>query len=66
MNLTTILSSLGISTRFTQDITLLIVVVLLSFIFGIFIGNVGNPADEIKKFGHISDRVAVSQVSAVG
>lgn len=39
MNLATILSKLGISTGFTQDVTLLIVVVLASFLLGIFIGR---------------------------
>lgn len=39
MNLSSILAKLGISSSFTQDVTLLIVVVLASFIFGVFIGR---------------------------
>jgi len=39
MNLTTILSKLGISTSLTQDITLLLVIILASFLFGVFIGR---------------------------
>jgi len=39
MNLASILSKLGLAASLTQDITLLIVVVLASFLFGIFIGR---------------------------
>jgi len=39
MNLSIILSRLGLSASLTQDLTLLIVVVLASFLFGIFIGR---------------------------
>ena len=39
MNLATILSKLGIATSLTQDITLLIVIALASFLFAVFIGK---------------------------
>lgn len=39
MNLATILSKLGISTSLTQDVTLLIVIALASFLFAVFIGK---------------------------
>jgi hypothetical protein len=39
MNLATILSKLGISASLTQDVTLLIVIALASFLFAIFIGK---------------------------
>lgn len=39
MDLNVILSRVGISTSMTQDVTLLLVVVLASFIFGMFIGR---------------------------
>lgn len=39
MNLSTILSKLGIATSFTQDVTLLIVIALLSFLFAVAIGK---------------------------
>lgn len=39
MNLTTVLSKLGLSAGMSQDITLLLVVALLSFVYGMFIGR---------------------------
>lgn len=39
MNLSSILSKVGLSTSLTQDITLLLVIVLASFLFGVFIGR---------------------------
>ena len=39
MNLSLVLSKLGLSQSLTQDVTLLLVVLLLSFIFGISIGR---------------------------
>ncbi len=39
MNLNAIFSQMGISTSMTQDVTLLLVLVLISFIFGMFIGR---------------------------
>lgn len=39
MNLTLLLSKIGLSANMSQDITLLLVVVFVSFIFGMFIGR---------------------------
>jgi hypothetical protein len=39
MNLASILPKLGLAASMTQDITLLIVIILASFLFGIFIGR---------------------------
>jgi hypothetical protein len=39
MNLTLLLSKLGLSTSLSQDLTLLLVVIFVSFIFGMFIGR---------------------------
>lgn len=39
MNLTLLLSKLGLSTNVSQDVTLLLVVIFVSFIFGMFIGR---------------------------
>jgi len=39
MNLTTILSEIGLDASLTQDVTLLIVIILASFLFAIFIGK---------------------------
>ncbi|HRZ95717.1 MAG TPA: hypothetical protein P5262_04105 [Candidatus Moranbacteria bacterium] len=39
MNLTLLLSKLGLSMNMSQDVTLLLVVVFVSFIFGMFIGR---------------------------
>jgi hypothetical protein len=39
MNLTTLFSKFGISASVSQDVTLLLVIALVSFIFGMFIGR---------------------------
>lgn len=39
MNLTLLLSKLGLSTNMSQDVTLLLIIVFVSFIFGMFIGR---------------------------
>lgn len=39
MNLDLILSNLGVSKAFTQDVSLLIIIALVSFVFGTFIGR---------------------------
>lgn len=39
MNLDLLLSNLGVSKAFTQDVSLLIIIALVSFVFGTFIGR---------------------------
>lgn len=39
MNLSLLLSKLGLSTNISQDITLLLVIIFVSFIFGMFMGR---------------------------
>jgi hypothetical protein len=39
MNLDLLLSNLGVSKAFTQDVSLLIIIALISFVFGTFIGR---------------------------
>jgi hypothetical protein len=39
MNLSLLLSKLGLSTSLSQDITLLLIVIFVSFVFGMFIGR---------------------------
>ncbi len=59
MNLDLLLSNLGVSKAFTQDISLLIIIALVSFVFGTFIGRHRLVAILVNIY------VAISLISAV-